>query len=256
MDILDKIVENKKNEVNRFKKKNPIDKSNLRPFLPVRDFKKAISKPNCINLVAEVKRFSPSAGLIRENFNFIEIAKQYEEAGASAVSVLTDEKFFQGSLSYLKQIKKQISIPVLRKDFIIDEYQVYESILNGADAILLIADILSEFKLNKYIKIAKKYNLDCLIESHTEKSLRKSLNVKAEIIGINNRNLKTFKVDIKKTHKLIKIIPDKKVIVSESGIKSHKDILYLKNLKVNAVLIGEILMKADDINAKINEIMK
>lgn len=250
--LLDKILRNKKREIKNNKINFPLNsfKSSLKKSK--RNFKKAITKK--LSIIAEIKRASPSEGLIRKDFNVAEIAKIYEEAGARAISVLTDKKFFQGKLDYINEAKKAVNLPILRKDFIIDEYQVYESRFYCADAILLIARILSTEKINKFIRIAKKYNMDCLVEVHTEKELRKVLRTKAEIIGINNRNLDTLKVDLNITLKLVKLIPKNTIIVSESGFKSKEDIKKIKD-KVNAVLIGTAFMKARNIGEDIKELI-
>lgn len=255
MNILDKIIKNKKKEVKELKEKFSFQREKITPPFPIRDFKSSISQNNRVNLIAEVKKASPSAGVIREEFFPVEIAKQYEEAGAASISVLTDEKFFKGNLSYLKKIKKETKIPLLRKDFIIHGFQIYESLKAGADAILLIADVLDLAQLRDYINIASKYKMSCLVESHTKKSVEKSLKAGAEIIGINNRNLNTFQVDLDTTRDLKKVIPKDKIVVSESGIKEHKDIKYLKQIGVNAVLVGETFIQAGDIIEKVNKIM-
>lgn len=247
--MIDKIIEYKKEEIKRLKKKFPLNSFKNKLKKSNRDFKKAIMK-NKINLIAEIKKASPSKGLIRKNFNVKQIAEIYDKNNVAAISVLTEKYFFKGNIKFLPIIRKITSKPLLRKDFIIDEYQVYESRYYEADAILLIASILTKEKISKFIKIAKKYNMDCLVEVHGKQELKKLPN-NVEIIGINNRNLKNLKVDIKTTHSLIKVIPKNKIIVSESGIKTKKEIKLLMN-KVNAVLIGAVLMQSKDINKKIN----
>ncbi len=219
-------------------------------------FKKMISRPHHMNLIAEIKKASPSKGIIRGDFNPIKIAVTYQANGALAISVLTDERFFEGRLEYIKKIKESVSLPILRKDFIIDEYQVYESVVAGADAILLIAELLSRDEMIKFHSLAVSLGLDVLAEIHNEEDLEKALAAGAPIIGINNRDLHTFKVDLATTQKLIRLIPQNKVIVSESGIKCYEDIMFLKSLGVNAVLIGEAFMEADDIGSKMRELMR
>ena len=259
--ILTKIIEEKRKELEASKSKIPQEKllskigklkSSRRPDF----FKHAIEKPHKINLIAEVKKASPSAGVIREDFDPVEIALIYKANGASAISVLTDEKFFQGSLTHLKNVKKKLSLPVLRKDFIIDEYQIYESVAAGADAALLIADLLSVEELKRFIDIGKALNIDFLLEVHSEEDVKKAVESGCGIIGVNNRDLHTFKVDIKTTARLLKIIPEGKTIVSESGITAKEDISYLKSLGVNAVLVGEAFMRSPDIAGKVRELME
>jgi len=258
--ILNEIIEEKKREINDSKNKisqeeliNSIEtlKAHRRHNL----FKNSISKPGRTHLIAEVKKASPSAGLIREDFDPVKIALTYEANGASAVSVLTDKKFFQGHISHLKDIKKSVSLAVLRKDFIIDEYQIYESVSAGADAVLLIADLLSINELKRFMDIGREIHIDFLVEVHSEEDVKKAIDSGCEIIGINNRDLHTFKVDIKTTLRLLKAIPKEKIVVSESGIKTKNDILYLKSLGINAVLIGEAFMRSDDIGGKVRELM-
>ena len=258
--ILTEIVEQKREEIENSKSRisqeellRKIKKSSAgkRPNA----FKHAIDKPHKIHLIAEVKKASPSAGLIRKDFDPLKIALAYEANGASAISVLTDKKFFRGSLSHLKEIKKNVSLPVLRKDFIIDEFQIYESIAAGADAVLLIADLVSAEDLKKFIDIGRQFNIDFLVEAHTEEDVKKAAGAGCEIIGINNRDLHTFKVDVNTTTRLLKIMPEGKVAVSESGISTKEDISYLRSLGVNAVLVGEALMRSEDIGAKMRELM-
>ena len=255
--ILSQIIEEKRIEVEKRKDKLSLSelKSSLRgPFMNRLDFKKAVSEEG-INLIAEVKKKSPSKGILRKDFRPVEIALDYAVAGAKALSVLTDEKFFGGNLSLIKEIKKEVSLPILQKDFIIDDYQVYEAKFKEADAILLIADILSKEQMSLFLGIARTLGMDALCEIRSEEDLQKALSANAEIIGINNRNLHDFKVDVETTPRLIRHIPHGKVIVSESGIKSYKDVMYLKSLGVNAVLIGEAFMTAADITAKVREVM-
>lgn len=220
-----------------------------------RPFLEAINKPKQISLIAEIKKQSPSRGVIRQDFNHLEIAGIYREAGVQAVSVLTEEDYFGGHISYINEVKNIVSCPVLRKDFILEPYQVYESRAYGADAILLIADLLSKDKLSELIEIAKGIGLAYLLEIHDEKELKKVLNLKAPLIGINNRDLHTLEVDFKITEKLFPLIPRDKVVVVESGIKSPQDVLFLRILGASAVLIGEAFMQAQNMGQKIDEIM-
>lgn len=220
-----------------------------------RSFKEAVSKKGRVNLIAEIKKASPSKGILREDFDPASIAKIYEKNDVSAISILTETEFFLGKPSYIKEVRKVTALPILRKDFIIDENQIYESAKLGADAILLIANLLPLSDLKKIISIAESIGLDVLLEIHDKPDLKKALASDAEIIGINNRDLKTFKVDLKTTQRLIKDIPKDRIIVSESGVETRKDFLFLKNLGVNAVLIGEAFMRSPDIAKKIKEII-
>lgn len=257
--ILNKIIEEKKKEIEASKKKIPqkdiLDEISGRHVHSKTHFFKHSLAKNHMRLIAEVKKASPSAGIIREDFDPLKIAMIYERNGASAISVLTDEKFFQGHISHLEKIKKNVHLPVLRKDFIIDEYQIYESILNGADAVLLIADLLADNELKYFMDIGREYNLDFLVEVHSEEDVQKALDLKCDIIGINNRDLRTFKVDVHTTTRLIRLIPHDKIIVSESGIRTKENISYLRSLGVTAVLIGEVFMQSEDIGAKVRELI-
>lgn len=251
MNILDTIVKQKQKEIVSLKKKKKDLIAACEKPVKIINFKEAVSKPGRLNIIGEVKYKSPSAGVLKKDFKPLDIADIYKKNGISAISVLTDEKFFGGKLEYLKLIKKKVGLPVLRKDFIIDDYQIYESYLAGADAVLLIAGILSEQQLKKFINLTAKLGMSALVETHTKDEIHKALSCGAWIIGINNRNLKTFKTDLKTTGKLLKYIPKDKIVVSESGIKSRGDILYLKKIGVNAALIGETFMKAADIKKKV-----
>lgn len=265
MAILDKIIKNKKREAEQAKRDFPlvelrreIDSASFRESYASRNFKQVIQKPG-LSLIAEVKQKSPSyqrstGGKFRENFDYLKIARIYQKAGAEAISVLTDKEFFGGELRYINEIRENISLPVLRKDFIIDEYQIYQSFFYKADAVLLIACLLSEKELKNFLRIYRELGLDALVEVHNQEDLQKVLSAPAEIIGINNRNLDTLEIDIKTTEKLIKLIPQDKLIVSESGIRTKQDIEYLKNLAVNAVLIGETFLKSENIEKKVKAV--
>jgi indole-3-glycerol phosphate synthase len=231
-------------------------KLKVQGLAPVRPFIEVINKPRIISLIAEIKKQSPSRRVIRENFNLQEIVKVYQEVGVQAVSVLTEEDYFGGNISYLNEVKSLIDAPILRKDFILEPYQVYESRFFGADAILLIADLLTQEKLSELMQIASSLGLTCLLEVHTEKELKKVLKLKGvNLIGINNRDLHTLEVDFKTTEKLFPLIPKDKVVVVESGIRSHQDILFLKILGINAILVGEAFMESEDIKRKVEELM-
>ncbi len=218
-------------------------------------FKKAIARPGRINLIAEVKKASPSAGLIREDFNAAQIAGTYVKSGAAAISVLTEEKYFLGQLSYLDKISREAAVPVLMKDFIVHEYQIYEGSLHGASAVLLIAAMLTDEELKHLMQLAYGLGLDCLIEAHDAKEISRAIEAGAEIIGINNRNLSDLNVDLNTCLKLIPRIPKGTVIVAESGLKTHEDVLKVQEAGAHAVLIGETFMRAPDIGAKIKEVM-
>lgn len=256
--ILSKIIEEKRREVDESQKIIPIGEVKEKAEgLYIRSmFKKNISRKGHINLIAELKKSSPSRGVIRVNFDPLKIAFAYHAAGASAISILTDERFFDGKLEYLQMIKERVTLPVLRKDFIIDEYQVYESAVAGADAILLIAQILTQEELNRYLALSKELGLEVLVEVHNEEDIEKALNTPASIIGINNRDLTTFNVDISVTQRLIRLIPETKVIVSESGIETYEQVMFLKSMGVNAVLIGETFMRTENIGEKVRDLMR
>jgi len=219
------------------------------------NFKKAISKVGQINLIAEIKKASPSKGLIRENFDPVKIAEIYREHGVAAISVLTEDKYFLGKPEFIKQIAGKVDLPILTKDFIMDEGQIYEAQINGTSAILLIAAILDDQTLKGLNDCALSLGLDCLFEVHTEEELERACNAGAEIIGINNRNLKTFDVDMKTSFEMIPKVPKGKVIVAESGYATNNEIQELNRLGAHAVLIGETFMKEENIGKKIKEVM-
>jgi indole-3-glycerol phosphate synthase len=252
--VLSLIVETRKNKIEILRK----NREELLTFMkqapkPV-PFKEAIKREGKLSIIAEIKQASPSAGVLRKDFSAVAIAKIYEQCKVQAISVLTEEEFFLGKVSYIQDIKKEVQLPILRKDFILDEIQVYESRAVGADAILLIVKILEAGQLAKLYALSRDLGMDVLVEIHTEKELRKALKLGADMIGINNRNLNTLKVDVECTKKLTPFIPADIVRVSESGIKSLKDVLWLKGLSIDAALVGETLMKADNIADKLKEL--
>ncbi|MBW7898626.1 Indole-3-glycerol phosphate synthase [Candidatus Brocadiaceae bacterium B188] len=257
MTILDTIYQHKLSEVAKNKKYIPLRilEKNIQKRQGTKSFCMALKSDTNISVIAEIKKASPSVGIIREDFDPMKIALLYKEGGASAISVLTDEKYFQGKLSYMTDVRAIVDLPVLRKDFIIDPYQIYEARSAGADAILLIAALLSEDEIQRFLDLAKELEMDCLVEVHTESELRKVLQTSAGIIGINNRDLATFTIDLETTLRLRPMIPDGKIIVSESGIKSRTEILRLFNKGINAILIGETLMKSNDIPATLHELL-
>jgi indole-3-glycerol phosphate synthase len=217
-------------------------------------FERAIASPG-LSFICEVKKASPSKGIIAPDFPWLEIAKDYEEAGAAAVSVLTEPEFFLGSDQYLREISAALKIPTLRKDFIIDEYQIYEAKLLGAKAVLLICALLEKEALSSFISIADKLAIDCLVEIHSEEEAREALEAGARVIGVNNRDLTTFNVDTGLASRLQKFIPKGTLTVAESGIKSADDVRKLKDSGVDAVLIGESLMRAADRKAFLRELV-
>ncbi|MEA3560819.1 MAG: indole-3-glycerol phosphate synthase TrpC [Candidatus Omnitrophota bacterium] len=255
--ILNKILVQKRKEIEQAKAEVPQNElvKKISGLSPRRGFKLAISRAHQINLVAEIKKASPSRGIIREDFNPVKISQFYQNSGARAVSVLTDEQFFKGSLEYLSQIRQVITLPILRKEFIIDEYQIYQSVLAGADAILLIAAVLSREQLTSFSIAASQTGMDVIVEVHSEQDVEKILPIDPPIIGINNRDLISFELNLDTTERLVRLLPRGKIIISESGIKTHQDVMRLKSLGVNAVLIGETFMESEDIGAKVKEVM-
>jgi indole-3-glycerol phosphate synthase len=255
--ILDKIIARKKLEVERQKKHRSLAeiRQNLILADADRGFTESISVPGRVSLIAEIKRASPSRGIIRSDFDPEAIARIYEDNGAAAISVLTDMAFFQGDLSFLAKVRSVTSsVPILRKDFIIDEYQIYQSRLAGADAILLIAAVLDLPTLRRFLSVAYDIGLNCLVEVHTEDELSRVLNTDAAVIGINNRDLRTFKTDIRTTARLMQIMPKDRLVVSESGISSKEDVDFLRKHGVHAMLVGESLMRSDDIGSKMRQL--
>lgn len=245
MNILEKICLLKMKEIDILKesKKKPKRKTKIRSFF------KHLKRENYknFNLITEIKQSSPSKGVIRKDFDPEYIAQQYEKAGARCISVLTERNFFNGSLEILKRVKNSVKIPILRKDFIIDEWQIYESFNNEADCILLIVAALDDFKLKTFYKIAKSLELSVITEVHDEKELDKALKLNVECIGINNRNLKTLEIDLNTFKKLSPKIPDNIIKICESGISSNEEIKEYSDFGADAFLIGESLMKSDNI---------
>jgi indole-3-glycerol phosphate synthase len=244
MNRLQEILQVKRAEIERLRRRADELHRQARKRNEFRGFRTALKRSDGkVAVIAEVKKASPSAGVIAESFDPVAIAKNYERAGADAISVLTDEKFFQGRLSHLVDIRGVVSLPVLRKDFVIDEIQIAEAAAAGADAILLIAAALEQKQLSNLIGAVAKYQLDALVEVHTLGELDRALDAGAEIIGINNRDLVTFDVDLGVTEELCRHVPDEITLVSESGIKSAEDVARVQACSVDAVLIGEALMR-------------
>ena len=250
MSVLKEIIEHKQREVQEAKKSKPIDalkKELASRLMDIRGFKYSLeTSPHNPCVIAEVKRKSPSKGVLRENLDVQELVKAYEANGASAISVLTDEKYFGGHLDDLKKAKEVTTCPILRKDFMIDEYQIYESLIGGADAVLLIVAALSPEMLKRLYETAVGIGLDVLLEVHKDEELQNVEAFPQAVIGINNRDLNTFNVDLKTTEKLMKLIPAGRTAVSESGIQSPEDLERLKKQGVRAVLVGESLVTQKD----------
>ena len=247
------ILAEKQNEVSRLKRSMPFNMDKERQ--PLRDFKAAISIPQKISLIAEIKFASPSAGLLRAKVDPISIGRIYQDAGAAAISLLTDQRFFEGDLEQLPRLKKAISLPILRKDFIIDEVQVREAFFYSADAILLIARILSQTQLTEYIALCRDLGMAPLTEVHDRDDLEKAVACDAEIIGINNRDLDSFNVDIHTTFKLAPLVPNNCILISESGITEKGDMRALQTTGIQAVLVGSALMGSEDPAKKTKEIV-
>lgn len=250
--ILDTIIDQKKIEVEKLRKQ----KISFEPSKsPHRSFSKGICKTGSLSIIAEVKKGSPSKGIICENFDPAGIAAKYQSGGAAAISVLTDEKFFLGSIDYLIQVRNTVSLPVLRKDFIIDPIQVEQTASIGADAMLLIAAALDDVSLLSLYQTALSFGIEPLIEVHSVEELDRVMKLNPKIIGINNRNLKTFKIDLNVTIELIKNIPPEVITVSESGIENARQAQMLKNAGVKALLVGESLVKLDEPGLLISELI-
>lgn len=254
--MLDEIVEKTKRRVEDAKQiislddlKNEVSLMSVDDEFP---FKKALSGDD-ISIIAEVKKASPSKGIIAEDFDYLAIAKEYEDAGASAISVLTEPYFFFGSDDYLKEIAETVNIPILRKDFVVDEYMIWEAKALGASAVLLIVSILDIVQLKKYLDLAHELGLSAIVEAHDGDEIMRALTVGAEIIGVNNRNLADFTVDIENSINLRRCVSGDVIFISESGIKTKEDVARLKENDVDAVLIGETLMKCDDKKEMISE---
>ena len=257
--ILDKIVTAKRRELERSQVELPLPelKKRISAKASALDFASAL-RGDGVRVIAEVKKASPSKGLLCPDFDPIELAKTYANNGASAISVLTEEKYFQGSLNYLRDISNALGdkrLPLLRKDFIFDSYQIYESRAYGADCLLLIVAILTPERLGELLDLSHKLGMDCLVEVHNEAELETALRGGAKVIGINNRDLTTFVVDLSTTERLRPLIPSDRIVVSESGIKDRSDMEKLKKWGVDAVLVGESLMSAPDIAAKMKELL-
>ena len=258
--FLANILKHKRVEIIQRKKVKPLVnlKKEITNLTTPRPFVQAIRQTlaaNNIAVIAEIKKASPSKGIIRENFNPVEIAKSYSRAKATCLSVLTDEKFFQGHDDYIRQVKEACDLPVIRKDFIIDSYQVYESRAIGADCILLIVTILTDQQLLELMEIAQQLQLDVLVEVHTENELKRALKLDTPLIGINNRDLYTFKTDLNTTLFLKSKVPNNKIIITESGINTTEDIKLMRHNNIHTFLIGESLMREQDPGEKLKKLI-
>ncbi len=255
--ILDEIYRHKLQEVAENKKRVSLGEleGKLSRLAPTKDFEATLRAGKGIKLIAEIKAASPSAGVLRAGLDPVKLALEYQSAGANALSVLTDNRFFHGSISNLENVRRAVSLPLLRKDFIIDTYQLYEARVAGADAALLIARLLDEKTMESFLKVAKELGLACLVEVHTEEEIKKVLNTPARLIGINNRDLNTFKVDLATTLRLLPLIPKDRLVVSESGISRREDVEVLEKSGVSAILVGEALVRSKDITSKVKELL-
>ena len=253
MNLLENVISNKREEVEKQKITMPLEVLKRRKLPGIRDFRKSFEKGK-ISLIAEIKKMSPSGGSMRLDLELVKLAQIFERSGAKAISVLTDGRFFGGCIEDLIKVKKAISLPVLRKEFIIDEYQIFESRFLGADAILLIARILGDSQLERFLRIVEELGITCLVEVHSENELERVLRNEAPIIGINNRDLDTLGVDIGNSLRLKQMIPNGYITISESGIKRREDVLKLQGAGFDGMLVGEALLKEKNIEAKVREL--
>ena len=255
--ILDEIIEHKLLEVGQSEKTLPVEEiiEGLEDARPVRDLYAALKPEGNLRIIAEIKRASPSKGIISKDFDPVRIARGYASAGASALSVLTDEKFFKGSLEYLSQIRDAVDTPLLRKDFIMKPYQVYEARHFGADALLLIVAALKQDVLCELLELTESLGMNALVEVHDEEELERALSARAKIIGINNRDLKTFTVDFNVSLSLSKKVPGESIVVAESGIRTSDDINRLRSEGVHVFLIGETFMKTPDPGLELSKLI-
>lgn len=252
--ILEKLAQSTRKRVEQAKERKSLEElQRCAQELPRRSsaFAQALSAPG-VSFICEVKKASPSKGVIAEKFDHLQIARDYEAAGASAVSVLTEPEYFLGSDVYLREIKQKVQIPVLRKDFTVDAYQLYEAKALGADAVLLICALLDGDTIRRYLSVCEELGLSALVEAHTESELETAIEAGAKIIGVNNRDLKTFSVDITRCIRLRKLVPQEILFVAESGIKTAEDIRILQQAGVDAVLVGETLMRSADKKAALS----
>ena len=254
MSILDEIAGKTRQRIAEEKARLPLSVlKNRAEHTPPPSIFQALSSPG-ISFICEVKRASPSKGVISPEFPYVEIAKSYESAGASAISCLTEPYWFQGRDQYVYEIAQAVSLPILRKDFTIDEYMIYQARAMGASAILLICAILEDCQLKDYLQLAHSLSIDVLVEAHDQSEIQRAIQAGAKIIGVNNRNLHTFHVDMANSIHLRHLVPESILFVAESGIQTHNDIVRLEQNGVDAVLIGETLMRANDKKAMLNQL--
>lgn len=254
--MLEKMLDAKRKEIEERKRQTPLSllRKHLETRKPTRDFKASL-RGKGIQLIGEIKKSSPVRGLLRKEFQPVTLALAYQNGGAASLSVLTDEPFFGGHLSYIQEIKSSVALPILRKDFILDEYQIYESAGVASDAVLLISAILSEEALRQLMQKSVELGMASLVEVHSEEDLKKALQSGCEIIGVNNRDLRTFAVDLSTSERLIGRIPKGKIVVSESGIQTREEVRRLEALGFHAVLIGQAFMERPDLEEAIHEVM-
>lgn len=253
--VLQRIAQRKREEIALAKKNKPLNVLVQEPIMERRDFIAALRNKETPAIIAEIKRASPSKGLIRENFNVQEIAATYAKHGARCLSVLTDVDFFQGHPDYLSQAKSECKLPILRKDFILDEYQIHESLAFGADCILLIVALLDNVQLADFCQLAHELEMAVLVESHDQQELERALRLPTPLIGINNRSLHTFHTDIQVSIQLNQYIPHDRIVITESGINTRADIDLMQSHGINTFLIGESLMRAKDIGKALDQLM-
>ena len=254
--ILDKIVAWKRDEIVRHKRAKSFKVVQAEAALapPPRDFVAALRTPG-VSLIAEAKKATPSKGLIREDFDAVALAREYEAHGAAAISVLTDEHFFQGSLDYLRAVRRNVELPVLRKDFVFDPYQVYEARAAGADAVLLIVAALSNPDLKELYRLIRGLGMAALVEVHNAAELERALKIGPQVIGVNNRDLRTFEVDLETTARLRSLVPAEVTLVAESGVHTRDDVARLATIGADAMLVGEALVRAEEVGQKIQELI-
>ncbi|KTD06487.1 indole-3-glycerol phosphate synthase [Legionella gratiana] len=253
--ILQRIAQQKLEEISLAKLEKPLEVLKQQPIMERRDFLTALQAKETPAIIAEIKRASPSKGIIRENFNAAEIAAIYDQHGARCLSVLTDIEFFQGHPDYIVQAKTHCKLPVLRKDFIIDTYQIYESLALGADCILLIVALLDDVQLVEFCQLAQELGMAVLVESHNQEELERALRLPTPLIGINNRSLHTFNTNIQLSIDLKPYIPNDRITITESGINTHTDIRLMQSHGINAFLVGESLMRAKDIGNALDQLI-
>ena len=255
--ILEKIIRWKRGEIVHHKRARPVEvvRAEMALAPPLRDFATALRTPG-VSLIAEVKRASPSKGLLRHNFDAVALAREYEANGAAAISVLTDQHFFQGNLSHLQAVRQNVDLPVLRKDFILDPYQVYEARAAGADAVLLIIAALGDGDLKALYQLVREVGMAALVEVHNATELERALKLGPRIVGVNNRNLRTFKVNLATTAHLRPLVPADVILVAESGVHTRDDVARLATSGADAMLVGEALVRAKDVGRKVRELVR